>query len=297
MDPAATVVIASKDRPRRLRRCLGALAGQRTRWPFDVVVVDDGSTPTLSEEPGIAALAERVDATWANFRVVRGAGAGPARARNLGIAQARGAVVLFTDDDTIPSADWVDAAISWLVAHPTAVGVEGPTCTAPYDPLYEHSVDAPGGGGLTCNIAYRRDLLVRLGGFYELFPYAHGEDLDLAYRALEVGAIGFAQAMAVEHPAATVSLKTLIREGRYAATQLEVARRHPQRYAGGWSSSLELQLLVGPARRGLTYVRSRRLSAAALARLVLVVSGQTVLGAWALLRARTEAGARGRSPG
>ena len=51
------------------------------------------------------------------------------------------------------------------------------------------SVDVPGPGGWfeTCNMAYPRELLDRLGGFDEAFGFG-GEDTDLAWRAIEAGA-------------------------------------------------------------------------------------------------------------
>ena len=51
------------------------------------------------------------------------------------------------------------------------------------------SVDVPAAGGWfeTCNMAYPRELLERLGGFDEAYDFG-GEDTDLAWRAIESGA-------------------------------------------------------------------------------------------------------------
>ncbi len=293
MTLTATVVIASRNRASRLERCLTALARQETTLGFEVVVVDDGSVPSLNEEAAITALAASAEPAWQALRLVQGRGEGPARARNLGIEHARGAIVLFTDDDTIPSPAWLDAACVWLDAHPFAVGVEGPTWSRPFDPLFAHSVHAPGGGGFTCNVAYRATTLREIDGFYEEFAFAHGEDLDLAYRALDVGPIGFVHAMSVEHPPFPISVTALVREGRCMATQLEIAKRHPLRYPRWWTSSLKLQIAVGPARRAYRDAKRRGFcySAAGWRRLLVVTAGQTVVGARSLSRRSRPVGA------
>lgn len=66
----------------------------------EVIVVDDGSTPPASEY-----LRTIPSSLPFAFRVVRQENAGPAAARNAGFRQARGALVLFMDDDVLPQAD------------------------------------------------------------------------------------------------------------------------------------------------------------------------------------------------
>ncbi|HMJ95311.1 MAG TPA: glycosyltransferase family A protein [Thermoleophilaceae bacterium] len=218
----ATVVVPTRDRAASLSRTLEALAAQRTDRPWEVVVVDDGSSPPVSHE-----LAE-IRPGW---RLVRGEGSGPARARNRGWREARGAVVLFTDDDVEPGPDWLESALAHLAANPDAVGVEGPTDTSPYDPLREMSVasDSPG-GYLTANLGFRRDVLELLGGFHEAFPFPHCEDYDLAFRAAELGPIGFAPGMRVLHHPRELSILQLARRGRLAASEVLLFERHRERY-------------------------------------------------------------------
>src|SRR5687767_10169141 len=97
----ASIVIPTRDRRESLARCVGALAGQQTSRSHEVIVVDDGSEPPLQPRdlPPVAHL-----------RIVRREGSGPARARNAGIHAATAPVVLFTDDDTEPFPDWIEAA-------------------------------------------------------------------------------------------------------------------------------------------------------------------------------------------
>jgi GT2 family glycosyltransferase len=225
-DPAppvgATVVIATRDRREGLRRVLEALAAQRGDRAFDVVVVDDGSAPPV----GAADLAALPGA-----RLLRGAGRGPAQARNAGLRATAAPVVLFTDDDTLPDPGWVDAALAFLDAEPGAVGVEGPIASLPYDRVHELSLESPGPGAyFTANVAYRRAVLEAIGGFDPTFPYPHCEDLDLAFRAQEHGEIGFAPDMRMGHVPRAASMREMVRRGRYSASEMHLLHRHPDRY-------------------------------------------------------------------
>ena len=218
----ASVVVATRDRRADLRCCLSALRGQTTERAFEIVVVDDGSSPPL--QLGEFDLG-------ATGRLVQGPARGPAAARNVGIAATRGAIVLFTDDDTVPDPDWLEAACTFLDSHRDHVGVEGPTRSLPFDELYAFSIenDVPG-AYWTCNVAYRRAMLIELGGFCELFGKPHCEDRDLGFRALELGPIGFAPAMQVIHTPRARTVRDLVRGAGVVSSELVLFARHPERY-------------------------------------------------------------------
>ena len=205
-----------------LRRTLRALAAQRTARAWELVVVDDGSSPPVPDD-----LLEAPP----GWRLLRGQGEGPARARNRGWREARGEVVLFTDDDVEPSTSWIESACAYLESDPAAAGVEGPTDSPPYNPLRAMSVESERPGGfLTANLAFRRDVLERLGGFYEEFPFPHCEDYDLAFRAEALGPIGFAPKMRVLHHPREMSAAQLAQRGRLGASEIVLFRRHRKRY-------------------------------------------------------------------
>jgi GT2 family glycosyltransferase len=218
----ASVVLPTRDRLDDLATVLAALRVQQTDRSFEVVVVDDGSDPPVPESmlDGLP-----------HARLVRGGGNGPAAARNAGIQAARGPVVVLTDDDTEPAPSWLDAACDFLDRHPDHIGVEGPVRSPSFDPLYEHSLENEQPGAYwTCNVAYRRETLESLGGFLEEFPTPHCEDLDLAYRALRLGPIGFAPAMAIVHFPRSLSLRKLIERGRMAPSEAVLFARHRERF-------------------------------------------------------------------
>lgn len=229
----ACIVIPTRDRPEDLRRCLGALDCQEHAPALEILVVDDGSVPPLRE----------ADFTSAHqLRVIRGPGAGPAAARNLGIAEASGDIVLFTDDDTLPGARWARTAVDYLRDHPDALGVEGPVWSAPFDPLYQYSIYTRGPGNyITCNVAYRADALRRVNGFdADAFPYAHGEDRDLGFRILSLGPIGYAGEMTVEHTPREITLHSFYRRALWGKSDIVLEARHPDH--ASWSNGVPARL-------------------------------------------------------
>jgi GT2 family glycosyltransferase len=87
-----SVLIITHNRHAELRRAIASVA-QQTLLPVELIVVDDGSTRPVSSE-GLA-LPDALP-----LRLIRNAApAGPARARNIGIAAAAGAWIAFLDDD------------------------------------------------------------------------------------------------------------------------------------------------------------------------------------------------------
>lgn len=218
----ASVVIATRGRPRDLARCLAALSRQRTSRRFEVVVVDDGSSPPLSED---------LLAPLRNARLLRAGGVGPAGARNVGLRAARGHLIVFTDDDTEPAPSWLESACAFLDAHADAVGVEGPVASPAFDYLYAHSLENSSPGAYwTCNVGYRREVLERLGGFSEDFPHPHCEDRELGFRAAGLGPIGFAEGMRIVHHPRRLRLRELIARARYAPSEIVLFRRHRERF-------------------------------------------------------------------
>lgn len=218
--PLATVVICTRNRPALLRDCLAALASQASN--VEIVIVDDGSTPPLR----LTDLES--DAAGTEIRLIHGEGRGPARARNRGIKEANSDVVLFTDDDVVPSENWVAAALAHLDENPEHLGVDGPVGSPPWDPLFEHSLTADGPHRWTCNVAYRTDVLRAVGGFREtVFPRSN-EDTDLAARVEERGPIGFAPAMRVMHTPRTIGLRDVIRLTRTNEASMLLHALHPR---------------------------------------------------------------------
>lgn len=228
-----TVVVPSHDRPVRLRWLLNALEDQtlrRDRW--EVVVVHDSgeSTELLLREHPLAA-----DGTLRHIRLEPGTGA-PARQRNAGWRAARTPLVAFTDDDCRPTPGWLEKLVGEARRSPGSV-VQGATKPDPYEVEIMHwaprprsmDVDPPNLHAQTCNILYPRDVLERIGGFDESFPFPAGEDVDLAMRARKAGAGYVAASTALVHHAVdTFSLLQAVRFNRRWESLALLVKRHPE---------------------------------------------------------------------
>ena len=207
--PAISVVVATRDRPAALERCLMALAWQHAP-SLELVVVDDGSEDPSAVVAAVAG-ALRDAAHPPSVQIVRGAGRGPAAARNLGAQAATGAVVLFTDDDCVAGPLWAQtlahacpeggAAAGVTVADPAA-GRAAAASQLLTHTLQLASLDAHAdalGFAPTCNLACRPDVLRELP-FDESFPLAAGEDRDWCSRLADAGvALRFVPDAQVEH--------------------------------------------------------------------------------------------------
>ena len=180
--PEIAVVIPTRGREARLAFALESLAGQLEPGRFEVLVVRDAD----AREP-FAIPPPELRVRYLTLPDV----AGPTPKRNLGWRATDAPLVAFTDDDCRAAPGWL-AALLDADARPD-VFLQGRTAPDPDERHLLHglarSVDVPGAGGWfeTCNMAYPRELLDRLGGFDEAFGFG-GEDTDLAWRAIEAGA-------------------------------------------------------------------------------------------------------------
>ncbi|MGO1050101.1 glycosyltransferase family 2 protein [Crossiella sp. CA198] len=99
-----SVIVPTRDRTTRLLLTLAALAQQNLRRAdYEVILVDDSPRPGAVEQV-LAALPDPPP-----IRVTHSGGRGVAAARNTGARLARGALLLFLDDDTLAGPDLLAA--------------------------------------------------------------------------------------------------------------------------------------------------------------------------------------------
>ncbi len=221
-EPSVTVAVCTRDRPADLARCLDALHALRTPGP-ELLVVDNAPRTDATE---------RLVAGRAGVRYLREPRAGLDRARNLALAEASGELIAFTDDDVVVDPDWVAALTAVFRQDPQVGAVTGLVQPLELETeaqrLFERyrsfargvarvrAAAAPDGGslggrygmtgsfGTGANMAFRRHVLLQLGGFDPSLgagmPTRGGDDLDIFFRVLKAGwALVYEPAAVVRH--------------------------------------------------------------------------------------------------
>jgi GT2 family glycosyltransferase len=260
---SVSVVVTTCCNPRALERCVLSIFASDYE-DFEVIVVENrpGSSATRRM------LAERFEDEL-RLRYVEEPCAGLARARNAGLAMAKGEIVAFTDDDVVVDPGWLRhceeaferaddvACVTGLIV-PLELeddsqllleqfasfgkGFHRETFRLPEaretHPLLPYTTGVLGSGA---NTVLRANVARKLGGFETTLgagtPAAGGEDLDLYTRLLQAGyAVAYEPSAIIwhEHPDGMSRL-----------------RRQVYRYGVGLGAMLTKQLVVGPERLGL----------------------------------------------
>jgi GT2 family glycosyltransferase len=204
---SSSVIVCTRDRPEQLRRCLESIAAAAVA-PDELIVVDNapatGSTQAVVESFPAARYASEERP-------------GLSAARNAGIEQAAGEIVVFTDDDTTVHRDWLWRLLEGFTG-PDVMAVTGLVLPAELDTEAQVVFEKALGGfnhgyrrmrygreffestkgiaapvwkiGAGANMAVRREAFELVGGFDErLGAGATGcsEDSELWYRLLAAG--------------------------------------------------------------------------------------------------------------
>ena len=192
--PFFSIIIPTLNRSAQLATCLQSLAC--LDYPpdrFEVIVVDDGSR--TRPETLVASLCNRIDIV-----LTPQPHGGPAMARNTGAQKAKGEFLAFTDDDCIPTANWLQT-LSARFSGTRNVMIGGKTLNALpnnlystatqllIDYLYQYYNPYPDDAHFftTNNLAMPSDLFRSVYGFDTTFPLAAGEDRDFCDRWLHSG--------------------------------------------------------------------------------------------------------------
>jgi glycosyltransferase involved in cell wall biosynthesis len=191
-----SLIICSRDRCQQLARCLHSVRGITFDRPWELIIVDNGS---MDETP--IAVERFISTGSIPTRYVLEPKPGLGNAHNAGLAVARGDIIVFTDDDCYPAPDLLNCV--WSAFEDPSVGyITGRIML--HDPA-DHPVTIresmtpltyPGrsfvnvGAVAGANMAFRRGVLLKIGGFDPLFgpgSLFNAEDLDAAGRASAMG--------------------------------------------------------------------------------------------------------------
>lgn len=202
-----SVIVPFYNDYRRLEKVVQSLRKQTfSKEGFEIILVDDGSTRKIPgkfsdfiksvPKPGIKIVCLRKNK-------------GSYAARNEGIKNARGEILIFTDSDCLPRRRWLESFDkAFKNASSDVAGFYGKTITEKTDVAYPYPYKiAPCGHQfVACNVAYKVSILKKVGGFDSRFR-SRG-DSELGRRIIkESYKVEYAPKAVVFHPLKTIDLK------------------------------------------------------------------------------------------
>jgi GT2 family glycosyltransferase len=232
--PRVSVVVCAYNAADTLEDNLQSL--ERLTYPdYEIILINDGSKDRTGE---IAHRHPRV-------RVIDTPNQGLSAARNIGLAEATGEIVAYTDADTRVDPDWLTFLVQPFLTS-DIVGSGGPNVVPADDPPMAQCIArAPGGPTHVllddriaehvpgCNMAFKRDALLAIGGFNPIYLRA-GDDVDVCWRLQARGwKIGFASSALVWHHH-RASVKAYWRQQvGYGEGETWLMAHHPEKFLDG----------------------------------------------------------------
>jgi GT2 family glycosyltransferase len=181
--PTISVVVATRERPDMLERCLSSLV-HLTYPRFEVIVVDNAPTSDRTE-----LLVREHFAASAVY--VREPVRGLASAHNRGLAEAQGSIIAFTDDDVIADRDWLAALAGGFDAGTDVGCVTGLIVPAELETSAQIMLEAT--GAFAKGFTARHHRADRAGTEDPLYPFTagrFGSGANMAFKAQVLRAQG-----------------------------------------------------------------------------------------------------------
>jgi glycosyltransferase involved in cell wall biosynthesis len=248
---SASIIIPTFNGAARIGNCLDSLVKQAAGRNVEILVVDDGSTDNTPN----------VVRGYSTVRLITQANAGPASARNRGAMEARGKILLFTDDDCVPMPDWLEAMLGPF-KDPEVVGAKGVYRThqrslaarfvqIEYEDKYRLMAGLPSIDFIdTYSAAFRRDRFLEMTGYDTSFPVACAEDIELSYRMSARGwKMKFVPAAIVYHTHPDTLSRYLKKKYKFAFWRMLAVRKNPSKGVKDSHTPqiMKVQLLFAPA--------------------------------------------------
>ena len=188
-----SIIIAVYNAQKRIERVIKALLEQNYDEPYEIILVDDGSTDNSS------GIMRKYEKKHKNIKVIAQKNKGAAAARNTGIKSSKGQYIVLTDDDVLLEKDWLKKTIPLL--HKKKAGfvvsiiknIVPENMTFMEQLLFDYAMSSrqanlKNEGYMLMSNAFRRDELFEVGLFDERFNKSGaGADGDLKMRFLKKG--------------------------------------------------------------------------------------------------------------
>lgn len=186
------MVVPTCGRLKALGCCLEALEASTRSLRESVTIV-------VSEDGMADVAAASLQQVYPSVVFTTGPRRGPAANRNHGARQTQCDWIVFTDDDCVPSAGWIEAFMS--AAKEPGLYEGRTTSVAMRNTPLETAPVSSGGTFWTCNLMVHRSVFDAVGGFDERFPYPAMEDIDFRERCRSAGyPMFYVEDAVVDHP-------------------------------------------------------------------------------------------------
>jgi cellulose synthase/poly-beta-1,6-N-acetylglucosamine synthase-like glycosyltransferase len=228
---SVSIIIPTFNGASRIGNCVDALLKQTVGRDAEILVVNDGSTDNTAD----------VVARYSGVRCITQLNSGPAAARNRGTLEARGTIILFTDDDCVPMSDWLTAMMEPF-RDPDVIGVKGIYRTRQkslvarfvqieYEDKYRLMADCPSIDFIdTYSAGFRRDRFLEMNGYDTSFPLACAEDVELSYRMYARGwTMKFVPTAIVYHSHPDTLWRYLRKKYKFAFWRVLAVRKNPNK--------------------------------------------------------------------
>ena len=231
-DLKISVVIPTYQRPHLLLRCVESLLSQSfPSVSYELIIVSDGPDNATGDALSDVPMKKFPGVQYYSLP----AKAGPAAARNLGWLLAQGELVVFTDDDCIPSRDWLAAMWNAFESeNKDEIAFSGRTIVPlkqePTD--YEKNISQLAAAEfITANCACTKKALQKVRGFDERFRMAWREDSDLQFKFIlnDIPIVKVSDAV-VTHPVRKAPWGVSIKEERKGMFNALLYKKYPSLY-------------------------------------------------------------------
>jgi GT2 family glycosyltransferase len=228
---SVSIIIPTFNGASRIENCLDALLKQTASGEAEILVVNDGSTDRTRD----------VVARYAGVRLINQMNAGPAAARNHGAKEAKGTIILFTDDDCVPTAGWLSTMLDPF-SDPEVIAVKGVYRTRQrslvarfvqieYEDRYRLMARFPSVDFIdTYSAGFRRNRFLEMKGYDTSFPVPCAEDIELSYRMSARGwKMKFIPHAIVYHTHPDTLARYLKKKYKFALWRVLAVRKNPSK--------------------------------------------------------------------
>jgi len=237
-----SVLICVYNVEKYIQRCIKSLLNQTVK-DFEIIILDDGSTDNTRQ-----LIKEFNDKRIKYFENKKNIGIEKSRNKCIKLSNNKAEYVFFTDGDCIISENWIKKGLMSLKKN-SYDGVEGKTyyVSKDYKPTFS---DGPyfrenlkGGSYMTCNIAYKKSIIEKVGGFDEKYTYL--SDRDIAFRVMKAGGkIYFNPNMIVYHQKVTLKPMQFIKTGKRIRDRVLLYKKFRDRPVMLWRIVYPINLIA-----------------------------------------------------